>query len=65
MSDAGSIRMSPAAILCGYVVYHNAVMDEDWKILQELEAQYSDPSERKGRVEEQYRGTYWYYYEYE
>ena len=47
------------------VVYHNAVMDEDWKNLQELEAQYSDPSERKGRVEEQYRGTYWYYYEYE
>ena len=47
------------------VVYHNAVMDEDWKNLQELEAQYPDFSERKGRVEEQYRGTYWYYYEYE
>ena len=46
-------------------VYHNAVMDEDWKNLQELEAQYADPSERKGKVEEQYRGTYWYYYEYE
>lgn len=46
-------------------VYYNAVMDEDWKNLQELEAQYADPSERKGKVEEQYRGTYWYYYEYE
>jgi hypothetical protein len=40
-------------------------MDEDWDNLQELEALYTDPSERKGRVEEQYRGTYWYYYEYE
>jgi hypothetical protein len=47
------------------VIYHNAVMDEDWDNLQELEALYTDPSERKGRVEEQYRGTYWYYYEYE
>ena len=47
------------------LVYHNAVMDEDWRNLQELEAQYPDFSERKGKVEEQYRGTYWYYYEYE
>lgn len=47
------------------VVYHNSVMDEDWKNLQELEAEYSDLTERKGRVEEHYRGTYWYYYEYE
>ena len=47
------------------VVYHNAVMDEDWRNMQELEAQYADFSERKGKVEEQYRGTYWYYYKYE
>lgn len=47
------------------VIYHNNVMDEDWKNLQELEAQYPDLTERKGRVEEQYRGTYWYYFEYE
>ena len=47
------------------VVYHNSVMDEDWKNLQELEAQYPDPTERKGNVEEHYRGTYWYYFEYE
>ena len=47
------------------VIYHNSVMDEDWKNLQELEAQYPDLTERKGKVEEQYRGTYWYYYEYE
>ena len=47
------------------VVYHNNVMDEDWKNLQELEAKYPDPTERMGKVQEQYRGTYWYYYEYE
>lgn len=47
------------------VVYHHAVMDEDWGNLQELEAQYPDMTERKGKVEEQYRGTYWYYFEYE
>lgn len=46
------------------MVYHNAVMDEDFRNLQELEAHYTDPSERKGRVEEQYRLTYWFYYEY-
>ena len=33
--------------------------------LQELEAEYPDLTERKGKVEEHYRGTYWYYYEYE
>ena len=47
------------------LVYHHAVMDEDWGNLQELEAQYPDETERKGKVEEQYQGTYWYYYEYE
>lgn len=47
------------------VVYRNSVMDEDWRNLQELEAKYPDPTERKGKVEEHYRGTYWYYYEYE
>ena len=47
------------------IVYHNSVLEEDWQNLQELEAQYPDATERKGRVEEQYRGTYWYYYRYE
>lgn len=47
------------------MVYHNSVMDEDWDNLQELESKYPDPTERKGKVEEKYRGTYWYYYEYE
>lgn len=47
------------------IVYHNSVMDEDFNNLQELEDKYPDKRERKGKVEEQYRGTYWYYYEYE
>lgn len=46
------------------VVYHNSVMDEDYANLTELERQYADDTERKGKVEEQYRGTYWYYYRY-
>ena len=46
------------------VVYHHAVTDEDWRNLQELEKRFPDATERKGRVEEQYRGTYWYYYRY-
>lgn len=47
------------------IVYRNSVMDEDWKNLKDLEKQYTDSTERKGKVEELYRGTYWYYYEYE
>jgi hypothetical protein len=46
------------------VVYHHAVTDEDWRNLIELERCYPDPTERKGRVEDQYHGTYWYYYKY-
>lgn len=46
------------------VVYHHAVTDEDWRNLQELESRYPDFTERKGRVEDKYRTTYWYYYEY-
>lgn len=44
--------------------YHDAVTDEDYADLQELEAQYSDPRERHIRVKEKYQGSYWYYYEY-
>ena len=46
------------------VVYHH-VMDEDYDNLQELEKGYPNQTERKGKVEEHYRGTYWYYYWYE
>ena len=47
------------------VVYHQTVMDEDYNNLVALERKYPLASERKGKVEEQYRGTYWYYYRYE
>ena len=47
------------------VVYHQTVMDVDYNNLQELEKKYPLASERKGKVEEQYRGTYWYYYKYQ
>lgn len=47
------------------VVYHNPVMDEDFENLMELEKQYPAKMERKGKVAEQYRGTYWYFYKYE
>jgi len=46
------------------VVYHQTVMDVDYNNLRELEKKYPQLSERKGKVEEQYRNTYWYYYEY-
>lgn len=46
------------------LVYHDAVTDEDYADLQELESQYRDPRERHIRVKEKYQGSYWYYYEY-
>ena len=47
------------------VVYHHAVTEEDWRNYQELKRLYSDPTERMVKVSEQYRDTYWFYYEYE
>ena len=47
-----------------HLVYHHAVTDEDYRNLQELEAMYADPRERKIRVLEKYFGSYWYYYKY-
>ena len=46
-------------------VYRSAVTEEDFNNYRELEQQYPLLSERKGKVGEDYRGTYWYYYEYE
>jgi len=46
------------------VVYHDAVTDTDYNDLQELESQYANFTERKGKVLEKYEGSYWYYYEY-
>lgn len=47
------------------VVYHNAVMDEDWDNLQELEREYPQLNVRKGKVADGYSESYWYYYFYE
>ena len=47
------------------IVYHNAVVDEDWKNLKQLEKEYPLLSERKYRVYDHYNGSYWYYYFYQ
>ena len=46
------------------LVYHNPVMEEDYRNLQELERQYPDATERQGKVEDLYGDTYWYYFKY-
>lgn len=46
-------------------VQHFSVTEEDFDNYREMERLYALPSERKGKVGEHYRGTYWYYYEYE
>ena len=40
-------------------------MDEDYDNFRELRNTYPNKMEQKGKVEEQYFGTYWYYYWYE
>ena len=45
-------------------VYTSPVVEEDFDNYRELARKYPLESERKERVGEQYRGTYWYYYEY-
>lgn len=46
------------------LVYHDAVMDENYENLLELEQAYPDEAERKGKVAKMYGKTYWYYYKY-
>ena len=53
------LRSKPVA------VYRNTVMDEDYDNFRELRNTYPNKMEQKGKVEEQYFGTYWYYYWYE
>lgn len=45
------------------IVYHDNVMDADFKDLQGLEKRYAD-NVRKTAVYEQFGNTYWYYYKY-
>lgn len=46
-------------------VYRNTVMDEDYDNFRDLRSQYPKKMEQKGKMEEEYFGTYWYYYWYE
>ena len=55
----GHLRSKPVA------VYRNTVLDEDNENFRELRRQYPNKMEQKGKVEDQYFGTYWYYYWYE
>ena len=47
------------------VVYRVPEVEENYANYQELKKQYQDPMEQKTRVSEEYRGTYWYFYDYE
>jgi hypothetical protein len=47
------------------VVYQVPEVEENYANYQEMKRQYRDPKERKTRVSEEYRGTYWYYYDFE
>ena len=46
------------------IVYHDAVLAEDWDNLQQLKAQYPQEPERHYRVFDSYQKSYWYYYYY-
>lgn len=47
------------------VDYHDTVLEEDYEGFRELRSKYPVKMEQQGKVEEQYFGTYWYYYWYE
>ena len=46
------------------IVYHHAVMDEDYNNMKQLERNCHSATERHLKVMEQYGNTYWYYYNY-
>lgn len=46
------------------LIYRYSVMEEDYRNLQELERKYPDAIERRGKVEDWYGNTYWYYFNY-
>ena len=47
------------------VIYQVPEVEENYANYQEMKRQYRDPMEQKTRVSEEYRGTYWYFYDYE
>ena len=46
------------------IVYHDAVLAEDWNNLQQLKVKYSKEPERRYRIFDNYQKSYWYYYYY-
>jgi hypothetical protein len=46
------------------MVYHHAVMDEDYDNMKQLERNCHSATERHLKVMEQFGNTYWYYYNY-
>lgn len=44
------------------VVYHHAVLDEDWSDFCALIKKYSSANERKYHLDDHYATSYWYYY---
>lgn len=46
------------------IVYHDEVMDTDYRDMKTLERQYSKRSARQMAVFQQYEKTYWYYFGY-
>ena len=46
------------------LIYHDPAIEEVWNDMRELEDAYSDPDERRLRVFEKYRDSYWFYYFY-
>ena len=46
------------------LTYCNPVMEENYRNFRELESKYPNASERRGKVEDWYGHTYWYYYNY-
>lgn len=46
------------------ILYHDNVLDTDYRDMQELEAKYPDRKARQMAVFRHYENTYWYYYEY-
>ena len=47
-----------------HIVYHNNVLDTDYRDMRELARRYSDPKARQMAVFSNYEDTYWYYYDY-
>lgn len=52
------LRANPA------IIYKNSVLETDFADLQRLEAESKTDEERRLKVFDQYRGSYWWYYEY-